>query len=73
MKIAKPKKKTTPITMRIADELHAELKADAAAQAWSVNAEINYRLRAGPMLNQLRALTDEVARLRAVIEKQKPE
>lgn len=70
MKIAKPPQKTKPITIRLPLQLYAQLEADAAAQDWSVNAEINHRLRAGPVLAQLRTLADEVARLRAIIEKQ---
>lgn len=73
MKIAKPPQKTKPITIRLPLQLYAQLEADAAAQDWSVNAEINHRLRAGPILAQLRALADEVARLRAIIEKDKAE
>lgn len=70
MKITKQPLKTKAITIRIPLDLHAQLAADAAAQAWTVNAEINHRLRAGPILEQLRVLTDEVARLRALVEKQ---
>ena len=69
MKIAKPPQKTKPITIRLPLQLYAQLEADAAAQDWSVNAEINHRLRAGPILDQLRALTEEVERLRTIIEK----
>lgn len=72
MKISKQPLKTKPITIRIPLELYAQLEADAAAQVWTVNAEINHRLRAGPILDQLRALTAEVAHLRSIIEKQKP-
>jgi hypothetical protein len=73
MKIAKQPLKTKAITIRIPLELHAQLATDAAKQAWTVNAEINHRLRALPVLEQLRNLTEEVARLNAIIEKQKPE
>jgi hypothetical protein len=71
MKIAKQPLKTKAITIRIPLELHVQLAADAAKQAWTVNAEINHRLRALPVLEQLRILTDEVARLSALLEKQK--
>ena len=72
MKTAKPLK-TKAITIRIPLELHAQLELDAAAQAWTVNAEINHRLRAGPILDQLRALTLEVANLKTMIGNQKPD
>jgi hypothetical protein len=71
MKIANQPLKTKAITIRIPIDLHAQIAADATARAWTVNAEINHRLRAGPILEQLRALTDEVARLKAVVEKQR--
>ncbi|RFP32451.1 hypothetical protein D0T21_09635 [Duganella sp. BJB476] len=74
MRISKPPQKTKPITIRLPLELYAQLEIDAAAQAWSVNSEINYRLRAGPILEQLRNLTGEVSQLKALVERlQNPE
>lgn len=67
MKIAKPPQRTKPITIRLSLDLYAQLEADAAAQDWSVNAEINHRLRAGPVLEQLQVLTAEIASLKALV------
>lgn len=73
MKIPKKKVEQVKVSVRVSTELHEEIASAAAEQSWSVNAEINHRLRAGPILAQLRILTDEVARLSAIIEKQKSE
>ena len=73
MKIAKTPQQTKQITIRVPLELYAQLEQDAAAQVWTVNAEINHRLRASPILGQLRTLTDEIARLRHLLEQQKDE
>ena len=73
MKIAKAQQPTKQITIRVPLELYAQLEKDAAAQVWTVNAEINHRLRAGPIVDQLRALTAEVDRLRGIVEKNMPE
>jgi predicted HicB family RNase H-like nuclease len=70
MKTPTPKLGAIPLTIRVSPELHQKLVAAAAEQGWTVNAEINHRLRAGPILEQLRSLTAEVARLRAIIEDQ---
>lgn len=58
---------TVPLTIRISTELHAQIAAAATSQAWTINAEINHRLRAGPVLEQLQALTGEVASLKALV------
>lgn len=63
-----PTQKTKAITIRLPLSLVAQLEIDAASQDWSVNAEINHRLRAGPLLDQLRSLTLEVAELRAMLK-----
>ncbi|CAN7739639.1 toxin-antitoxin system HicB family antitoxin [Duganella sp. LjRoot269] len=68
MKIPKKKVEQVKLSVRVSVDLHAEIASAAEAQAWSVNAEINHRLRAGPILSQLRMLTDEVAQLRSQIE-----
>lgn len=69
MKIAKSSQQTKQITIRVPLELYAQLEKDAAAQVWTVNAEINHRLRSGPILEQLRTLSNEVARLRELLER----
>lgn len=71
MKIPKKKVVQVKLSVRVSEERYEELTGAAAAQAWSVNAEINHRLAAGPILEQLRALTAEVKHLRAIIDEQK--
>ena len=61
MKIPKKKVEQVKVSVRVSTALHEEIASAAEAQAWSVNAEINHRLRAGPILAQLRALTDELS------------
>jgi hypothetical protein len=65
MTTQKPQSK--PITIRISLQLHAELAAAAAAQGWSVNDEINYRLRVLPVLDELKKMAAEIADLKALV------
>ena len=44
--------------------LHAKLEEAAAINCWTVNDEINFRLRADPIVDQLRALASEMAELK---------
>lgn len=70
MKKSTPATGTVPLTIRISAELHAQLAAAAASQAWTINAEINHRLRAGPVLEQLQVLAAEIASLKALVRDQ---
>jgi len=53
MKTPKAKVGTKQITIRISQGLHDEIAATAAEREWTINAEINYRLRTNPVLAEL--------------------
>lgn len=63
----RPQQQTKAITIRLPLALLAKLQADADAQDWSVNAEINHRLRAGPVLDQLRSMSEEITELKSLV------
>ncbi|MQA39009.1 toxin-antitoxin system HicB family antitoxin [Rugamonas aquatica] len=67
MKKTKSETGTVAFTIRISTELHTQLVEAAARQAWSINAEINHRLRAGPVLAQIQTLTEEISTLKKLV------
>lgn len=69
MKIPKQQVEQVKLSVRVSAQLHAELAAAAHENSWSVNAEINHRLRAGTVMAELRNLAAEVAELKAELRK----
>jgi hypothetical protein len=60
-------RRSKSLTVRVTPELHEELTAAASRQGWTVNEEINQRLRAGPILEHLQTMSAEIVELKAMM------
>jgi hypothetical protein len=67
MNDSKTSTETRALTIRLPSQLHAELKGIAEAKGWSVNDEINFRLRAFAVHENLAAVAGDMADIKAML------
>jgi transcriptional/translational regulatory protein YebC/TACO1 len=67
MNIQKKKAETSKVSIRLPKQLHEELRTAAEANDWSVNSEINHRLRMVTSSAKLETLIKEIAELKSLL------
>jgi hypothetical protein len=67
MNIPKQKVKTVKVSVRFSEQVHAELKEAAETNGWTVNAEINHRVRMVTASAKIDALTQQITSLQSLI------
>ncbi|MYM34897.1 Arc family DNA-binding protein [Duganella sp. FT94W] len=66
---SKKPKETHQTSVRLPHPLHAELKAVAESKGWSINDEINFRLRAFALHEQMLAVASDVTDIKSMVRR----
>ncbi len=61
--------KTIALTLRLPLSTHAELTDIAKAKGWSLNDEINFRLRSFSLHEQMRSVANDVADIKTILKR----
>lgn len=64
----KKPKETHQTSVRLPHPLHAELKAVAESKGWSINDEINFRLRAFALHEKMMTVASDAAEIKAMVK-----
>ncbi|MYM65452.1 hypothetical protein GTP45_01215 [Pseudoduganella sp. FT55W] len=65
----KPPKDTHQTTLRMSKQMHSEIKDVADSKGWSVNDEVNFRLRAFSLHQQMLAVAADVTDIKAMLRR----